>query len=122
MAWMRHNRRVQARCLQHQNELRVAAPTIMELARWLLRPGVSIRHQLVYQTLMQHVQTLAFDRNIAEGAALVASRSSTAGVRLAALEAMVVATALEAGSTLVTHDTRRYAHISGLMLADWMVP
>jgi predicted nucleic acid-binding protein len=35
---------------------------------------------------------------------------------------MVVATALEGGLTLVTHDTQRYAHITGLTVVDWMLP
>jgi predicted nucleic acid-binding protein len=122
IAWLRHNRLVQARCLQHQNDVRVAAPTIMELARWLLRPRVSIRHQLVYWTLMQHVPVVSLDRNLAERAALVALNSSKTGFRLAPIDWMVIATALEAGLTLVTHDIQRYAHILGLTLVDWMTP
>ncbi len=122
LAWLRGHRLVQARCLQHQNDIRIAAPTVMELAMWLLRPRTAFRHQLVYRTLMQHAQVVNLDRNLAERAAVIAATSSRPGIRLAPIDWMVVATALEQGLTLVTHDTQRYAHITGLTLVDWMVP
>jgi len=121
-AWLRHNRLVQARCLQHQNGVCIAAPTIFELAMWMLRPHVPFRVQLGYYTFMQHLQVVNLDRNLAERAAVVSASSLRAGIRLSSVELMMIATAIEGGLTLVTHDAQRYANIPGLTLVDWMVP
>jgi predicted nucleic acid-binding protein len=122
MAWIRGNRRVEARCLQHQPDLHVAAPTIMELALWLLRARTPLRHQWGYRALMQHVQVVSLDRPIAERAALIAPSPSQPGPRLAPVDLIVIATALERGLTLVTHHVQHYAHVPGLTVVDWSVP
>lgn len=122
IAWILQNKRVQARFLQYPNDLRIATPTIMGLALWLLRPKSLIRYQVGYGAMMQCAQVLNLDRNIAEKAAILATSSTRPGLRLAPIDWMVVATALETGLTLVTHDMQRYNHVSGLMLVDWMAP
>jgi predicted nucleic acid-binding protein len=38
------------------------------------------------------------------------------------MDLFVVATALERGLTLVTHDLGRYAHVPDLTLVNWMMP
>ena len=42
------------------------------------------------------------------------------GTRLEDMDLMIAATALESGYTLVTHNTRHYARIPGLVLDDWI--
>src|SRR5262245_43903222 len=122
IAWILNKKLVHGRFAQHQNDLFVAAPTVMGLAVWLLRPRVPIRYHVGYRALMQAIQVVNLDRNLAERAAVIGSPSSRSAVRLAPIDLMVIATALEGSFTLVTHDTQRYAQIPGLVLADWMVP
>jgi tRNA(fMet)-specific endonuclease VapC len=38
------------------------------------------------------------------------------------MDLMIAATALVHGLTMVTHNTKDYANVPGLSLADWLIP
>jgi tRNA(fMet)-specific endonuclease VapC len=44
------------------------------------------------------------------------------GLRAPAMDLLIAATALVHGQSLATHNTRDYAHVPGLALADWLTP
>jgi len=45
-----------------------------------------------------------------------------AGLRAPGLDLFIASTALVHGLTLVTHNTKDFAHVPGLTLEDWLVP
>jgi predicted nucleic acid-binding protein len=113
---------VRSRFMQHQGELHVAAATVMGLVLWLLHPKTPSRYMQGYASLMQQVEVVNLDQPVAERAAFVGSQLAGQTPRLTPIDLMVVATALERGLTLVTHDGPHYANVPGLLTVDWMVP
>jgi predicted nucleic acid-binding protein len=121
-AWVRGVRAVRGHALRNQGNLNISAVTVMELGLYVLRAGRRFQLQLGYFALKQQVAVIAVDDRLAEQAALVGSGLPAGAPRLSRLALIVVATALEHGTTLVTHNVQRYAHIPGLTVVDWMVP
>ncbi len=99
---------------------RVAVPAIAacEIRYGLSRSG---RPTLVtaFQHMMQAVAVLSFDAEAAEHAADIRTRLAEAGTPIGPHDILIAATARRHGCTLVTHNTREFARVPGLLLEDW---
>ncbi len=98
----------------------VAVPAIVayEIRYGLSRSG---RPALVtaFQHMMQAVAVLSFDAEAAEHAADIRTRLAEAGTPIGPHDILIAATARRHGCTLVTHNTREFARVPGLLLEDW---
>ena len=72
--------------------------------------------------LLNDVTVLNVDDEVARRFGEVNARLLDAGHTSPGLDLVIASTALVHGLTLVTHNTRDYAHIPGLTAADWLVP
>lgn len=102
--------------------LYLCAVSITELEIWLLRRRTPLRYQQPYFSVQQAVTVLDVTERIAHRAALLSVGSGRRGLRFGLGDALVAATALEHGLTLVTHSTQRFANVAGLTVLDWAVP
>jgi tRNA(fMet)-specific endonuclease VapC len=72
-----------------------------------------------FQHMMQAVAVLGFDAETAEHAADIRTRLAEAGTPIGPHDILIAATARRHGCTLVTHNTREFARVPGLLLEDW---
>lgn len=99
---------------------RVAVPAIVayEIRYGLSRSG---RQGLAtaFEHMLQAVAVLGFDAEAAEHAADIRRRLDEAGTPIGPHDVLIAATARRNGCTLVTHNTREFARVPGLLLEDW---
>jgi predicted nucleic acid-binding protein len=100
----------------------VSVVSITELERWLLRSGRPLHHQRPFFALLRQVSLIDVTEPIAHRAALVGHGLRSQQRRIGLGDALIAATALERGLTLVTHSTQVFAGIPGLTVEDWSVP
>jgi tRNA(fMet)-specific endonuclease VapC len=122
VAVLRGKRRVVARAARHSGNLHVSVLTIMDLELWLVLPQTPSRHLLGYRDFQRDFRILDVNEAIAHRAAGLGSRLRLQGQRVNNTNLLIAATALVHGLTLVTHATRVYANIPGLLLEDWSQP
>ena len=98
----------------------VAVPAIVvyEIRYGLSRSG---RQALVsaFHHMMQAVTVLDFDAEAAEHAADIRTQLGEAGTPIGPHDVLIAATARRHGYTLVTHNTREFIRVPGLLLEDW---
>ncbi len=100
----------------------VSVVSITELERWLLRAGTPLHHQRSFFALPPQVTLIDVTEPIAHRAALIGHRLHSQRRRIGLGDALIAATALERGLTLVTHSTQVFTGIAGLTVEDWSVP
>jgi len=66
-----------------------------------------------------HFQSLPFDDNAAKFYGKIRSELSAIGTPIGANDFMIAAIALANDVTLITHNTREFSRVSGLLLEDW---
>lgn len=81
-------------------------------------PQSRIRRQAL-DAFLQVTQVLPFDETAAREAAIVRRVLEQAGTPIGPLDTLIAGTALAHSATLVTHNTREFARIPGLKVADW---
>lgn len=74
---------------------------------------------LKIETFCAPFQSLPFDDNAAVFYGKIRSELSAVGKPIGANDFMIAATALANEVTLVTHNTREFSRVKGLLLEDW---
>jgi tRNA(fMet)-specific endonuclease VapC len=69
--------------------------------------------------LVRQVETIAFDLEAADHAARIRLELESAGLPISTADLLIAATARRHGCTLVTHNTREFARVPGLLVEDW---
>ncbi len=72
-----------------------------------------------FARLVQAVDVLDFDVLSADHAARIRVQLEADGTPIGAHDLLIAATARRHGCTLVTHNTREFARVPQLLLADW---
>ncbi len=67
-------------------------------------------------------QSLAITVEVADRAAEIRAKLALTGNPIGPYDTLIAATCLEGGLTLVTHNAREFARISGLAIEDWQAP
>ena len=111
-----------SRFLQYMGRLHVSVLTAGELFTWTLRANAPPARLQALIDLLDDVQVVDLDLAIAKRfgelrAALLDARRPTPTIDL-----LIAATASMHGLTLVTHNTRDFSHIPGILLTDWLAP
>ena len=121
-AYMKGDGRVVNRVIQHGGRLFVSTITVGELATWALRAKASPRRMPDLLAFLRIVDILDVDEVVARKFGEIRAGLLDAGRRAPEMDLLIAATALVHGLTLVTHNTRDYARVPGLALADWLAP
>jgi len=101
------------------SDLAVSATTTAELrygAAKSVNPAKSIA---VQDQLLSLVGVIPFGLLAAEAYGTIRAALEKLGTPIGANDLLIGATALAHGLTLVTHNTREFTRIAGLMVADW---
>jgi len=70
-------------------------------------------------SFMSPFRSLPFDDFCAPAYGRIRAQLEQAGTPIGPNDTMIAATAMAHGLTLVTHNTREFARVAGLILADW---
>lgn len=103
----------------HFPRIAISAVTVAELFVWGFRTKSSARWLPLIRTFLAKVPVLELSTAVAEKVGLLRAEALDQGHPLPLADVMIAATAMMAGATLVTHNTRDFATIPGLLLEDW---
>jgi tRNA(fMet)-specific endonuclease VapC len=121
-AYVKGNPLVFNRFVQYGGGLAISTITLGELLTWALRAKAPPKRLQDVQDLLKlvgvHDVTPAVARKFGELRAALFD----AGTPGAEMDLFNGSVALVHNLTMVTHNTKDYANISGLVLEDWMVP
>lgn len=92
---------------------------IFELEFGLAKSSRSQQRREHLCELISLAQVLPFGPVEAKAAARIRSELEQAGIPIGPYDLLIAATALSHGATLVTHNTREFSRVHGLMLEDW---
>lgn len=121
-AYLKSNHQVRNRVIQYGGRLYVSVITVGELYTWALRAKASPIRSTDLVTFLELVTILNVDESVARRFGAVRATLFDAGLPRPAMDLVIAATALVHGLTMVTHNTRDYADVPGLSLADWLTP
>ena len=100
--------------------LAVTSITVGELVHGAQRSAQRLRNLAQIEVLLADVFVLPFDEAAARRFGRLKADLERSGSRLADLDLQIAAICLEAGATLLTHNTRHFARVAGLVLEDWL--
>jgi tRNA(fMet)-specific endonuclease VapC len=101
--------------------LAVTAISVGELTHGAAKSARPAENLARVDVLLASVTMLPFDETTARLFGTHKADLERQGMRLSDLDLQIAATALHASSPLVTHNTRHFQRISGLLLEDWLV-
>lgn len=99
----------------------VSAITAAELLHGDARSPEPVRETQQVERFLVDIRTLPVDVREAQLFAATKAQLQASGNSIADFDLLIAATALAHGHTLVTHNTRHFARIPGLLLDDWLV-
>lgn len=99
-------------------KLALPAVVVFETRFGLLRLG-RLRQLAAFEVWSGVMRQLDFDAEAADHAARIRLQLETAGTPIGLADLLIAATARRHGCTLVTHNTREFSRVPGLLLDDW---
>ncbi len=100
------------------SELAIPSVVAYEVEYGNLKSGSSNRRTMI-SAMLAGLQQIPFDHAAAEEAARVRVELEAQGLTIGPMDTLVAGTALSRGAILVTNNTREFARIRHLRLADW---
>lgn len=120
-AYLKQPGRLAAKFLQYQGRLHVSVVTVAELRTWVLRKQTAVARRQDLNDFLQVGTVLDVTHDMAEHCARIRARQLDAGTPAPRLDLFIAATALVHQLTVVTHNTRHFSAIEGLLVEDWLV-
>lgn len=99
-------------------KLALPSVVVFETRFGLLRMG-RLRQLEAFEALRGAMQQIDFDAEAAEHAAAIRLHLESAGLPIGLADLLIAATARRHGCTLVTHNTREFSRVPGLLIEDW---
>ena len=121
-AHLRDNRLVTPRVVQYAGRIHISVITAAELMVWALRRAAPSKRKAAVDGFLSAVAVLDVNRPIADQFGMLRADHLDRGVPTPRLDLLIAATALVHNLTLVTHNTKDFANIPGLQIADWLAP
>ena len=121
-AHLKGDRRLGDRFVQFGGRLHVSAVSVGELYSWVLRGKASPGREQGLLDLLSGVTVLDVDHDVARKFGEVRAKLLDQGRPVPGMDLLIAATALAHGLTVVTHNTRDFAIVPGLTVADWLEP
>ncbi len=121
-AYVKGDRTVFGRFLQHLGQLHISVATLGELWTWCLRGNAPARRMTGLANLLSDVTILDATPTVARKFGEVEAQLLDQGQAVTEFDLLIAATALVHNLTLVTHNVRDFAHVPGLRVIDWLNP
>ncbi len=116
---LRGQGQVASRLLTHPpSEVCISAITLAEL-RYGAERKKSQKLRRAIRAFVKDMTIVPFDEVAAERFAAVAAELSAAGTPIGVVDTLVAAQALSLGLTVVTNNTKHFAHVQGLKIENW---
>jgi tRNA(fMet)-specific endonuclease VapC len=85
-------------------------------------PAHQAKNLALIASLRQQFMSLPFDDRAAEDYGKTREHLSKMGTLIGPNDLIIAATALAHGCNLVSHNTREFSRVPGLLLEDWQIP
>lgn len=121
-AYLKDEPVVVSRVMLHYGGLYVSVITVGELLTWALRANAPPDRLKGIQDLLKGATVLDVTWSIAEKFGTIRAGLFDSGITVGEMDLLNGATALVHGLTMVTHNTKDYSDIPGLIIDDWLVP
>lgn len=103
-------------------ELCVCSVVVAELYYGCLRSANAVANRAKVDALMGPYRSLPFDNAAAEQFAAIRHDLEREGAAIGPYDIQIAAIALTNACTLVTHNTKEFSRIPGLLVEDWESP
>lgn len=99
----------------------IAIPAIVfyELESGVARSHAAARRREQLRELVSTVRLLPFGSDEAVASARLREDLEKRGCPIGPLDTLIAGTAMAAGATLVTHNTKEFGRVTGLRVVDW---
>jgi tRNA(fMet)-specific endonuclease VapC len=104
------------------HEVRVCSVVAAELYLGCLRSAKPADSRAKIKALLQPYASLPFDDAAAEHYVNIRHHLETLGMPIGPYDLQIAAIALANNCTLVSHNTREFSRVPGLLLEDWEMP
>lgn len=121
-AYLKGDRAVANRFLQYTGGLHLSTITLGELYTWVLRANAPPKRLQALTDMLTDVTVVDVTPDVARKFGEVRAELLDKGLPPPDMDLVNAATALVHDLTLVTHNTKDYANVPGLRLADWLSP
>ena len=119
-AHLKGDRNVFSKFLQYAGRLHISAVTAGELYSWVLRSKAPPARLQLLREFLAGAKLLPIDHEVAYRFGELRAQLLDQGQSPATADLMIAATSLVHGLTLVTHNVRHFAQVSGLRVEDWL--
>ena len=110
------------RFVQHAGNLYISNVILAELYSWAYGAQNPAKRLNRIGRLLPDLTISQFDERAAEEFGRLSAALRRKGVTVGGFDLLIAATAKVEGHALVTHNTRDFQAIPGLILVDWLVP
>lgn len=121
-AYLRGERRVHNRFLQHISRLHVSVLSVSELCAWVYLADDPMRREEGLAAMLSDVTVLGVDDDVARRCGRLRAALRREGIHVPTLDLLLGSTALVRDFTMVTHNQRHFRLIPGLRIEDWLEP
>ena len=121
-AHLRDTPGVGTRFVQHGGNLYISTVSLAELYAWTSREKSPPRYLDGLMALLSDMTILDLDHEVARQFGALRGTMLDRGQVVPGMDLLIAATALVHNLVMVTHNTRHFANIPGLMVEDWLSP
>ena len=109
------------RLIDDREQIFVSSVTVGELEYGATKSRWSERTRQIFQAFLANYIIVPFDENDAIVFGKIRAQLATNGTPIGAYDAMIGAQGVARTLTVVTHNTKEFRRIPGLLLEDWTV-
>ena len=109
------------RLIDDREQIFVSSVTVGELEYGATKSRWSERARQIFQAFLANYIIVPFDENDAIVFGKIRAQLATNGTPIGAYDAMIGAQGVARNLTVVTHNTKEFRRIPGLLLEDWTV-
>lgn len=120
IAYFNGNRNVERKWMFHFPRFAVSTIALAELHYGTAKSKRFSANQARLETLKKDVEIVAFDPAAADAYGELRLSTERAGKKVPEMDLLIAAVALSRNDILVTHNTRDFKHINGLIMEDWL--
>jgi tRNA(fMet)-specific endonuclease VapC len=121
-AYLKNDPTVAGKVMLHFGGLHVSVVTVGELLTWARRAKAHPNRSISVQKFLAAVTIHEVDFAVADKFGQLRAGLLDQGITVGEMDLLNASVALVHNLTMVTHNTKDYANIPGLVLADWLVP
>jgi tRNA(fMet)-specific endonuclease VapC len=113
---------VTSRFSQYSGHLRISTVSLVELYAWISREKTPTRHRDGLMALLSDMTIVDLDHAVARQFGQLRGGMLDRGLVVPGMDLLIAATALVHDLVMVTHNTKHFITIPGLVVEDWLMP